>query len=120
VTHIQPRRRCDEAGAATLLVVAMSGVLLLVGLALGVVQAMVVAHREAQAAADLAALAGAAAAAHGRDPCPAAGAVAAANGAVLHGCTESDGGVRVAVTVSGPHWLGQDADLTAEARAGPS
>jgi secretion/DNA translocation related TadE-like protein len=120
VTRASPGRRRDEAGAATLLVVAMSGVLLLVGLALGVVQAMVVAHREAQAAADLAALAGAAAAARGQEPCPAAEAVAAANGAALAGCTTAADDVRVAVTVPGPHWLGQDADLTAEARAGPA
>ena len=53
------RPRGDQSGAATLLVMAMAGVLLLLGAALAVVTALVAAHRVAQAAADLAALAGA-------------------------------------------------------------
>ena len=115
-----PARGRGEAGAATLLVLAMAGVLLLVGAALGVVQAMVVAHRKAQAAADLAALAGASAAARGHPPCEAAATVARLNGSQLVGCQESAGDVTVEVVVSGPHWLGQQGDLTAEARAGPA
>ena len=113
-------RRREEAGAATLLVLAMAGVLLLVGSALGVVQAMVVAHRKAQAAADLAALAGASAAAHGRAACEAADTVAQLNGARLAGCQEAAGDVTVEVVVTGPRWLGQEGDLTAQARAGPA
>jgi secretion/DNA translocation related TadE-like protein len=113
-------RRHGEAGAATLLVLAMAGVLLLVGSALGVVQAMVVAHRMAQAAADLAALAGASAAAHGQAPCEAAATVALLNGSRLVSCQQSAGDVTVEVVVTGPHWLGQQGDLTAEARAGPA
>ncbi len=116
---IPPRRR-GETGAATLLVLAMAGVLLLVGSALGVVQAMVVAHRKAQAAADLAALAGASAAAHGRQPCTAAADLARLNGGRLERCEESAGNVTVEVVVTGPRWLGQQGDLTAEARAGPA
>ena len=112
--------RRGEAGAATLLVLAMAGVLLLVGAALGVVQAMVVAHRKAQAAADLAALAGASAAAHGRAACEAADAVARLNGSGLVNCQEGAGEVTVEVVVTGPRWLGQQGDLTAEARAGPA
>jgi secretion/DNA translocation related TadE-like protein len=110
----------DDRGAATLLILAMAGVLLLVGAALGVVQAMVVAHRRAQAAADLAALAGAAALARGADACASATAMAAANGADLASCLPSGSEVRVVVTVGGPHWLGQSADLSATARAGPN
>ncbi len=53
------RAGSDEAGAATLMVVACAAVLLLLGCALGVVAAMVRAHRVAQSAADLAALAAA-------------------------------------------------------------
>ena len=113
------RRRRNESGAATLLAVAMAGVLLLLGAALGVVQAMVVAHRQAQAAADLAALAGAAALARGEDGCLRAAAVADANGASVTSCAPSGAEVRVTVTVRGPRWLGQAADLTASARAGP-
>ena len=71
----------DDRGAASLLVVACVALLLLIGCALGVVAAMVRAHRAAQSAADLAALAGAAAHQRGESACAAAGSVATANGA---------------------------------------
>lgn len=109
----------DERGAASLLVVSCVAVLLLVGSALGVVAAMVRAHRAAQSAADLASLAGAAAHQRGQAACGAAGAVAAANGASLDACTVAGDDVLVTVTVPGPRWLGQEADLSADARAGP-
>jgi secretion/DNA translocation related TadE-like protein len=97
----------------------MAGVLLTVGAALGVVGAIVVDHRRAQAAADLAALAGATAAAKGESACPAAEAVARLNRAELVDCTvDGVGAVSLRVRVSGPHWLGQRADLEAVARAG--
>ncbi|MBM9461150.1 flp pilus-assembly TadE/G-like family protein [Nocardioides sp. zg-536] len=110
-----------QRGAATVLVVAMCGVLLLVGAGTGVVAALVVAHRQAQGAADLAALAGATVLAEpGRgDPCGAAGEVAAANGAALVSCTVQGQDVLVEVSVAGPRWLGQVEDLRGEARAGP-
>ena len=110
----------SERGAATVLALAFLGVLLLIGAALGVVAGLVVAHRTAQGAADLAALAGAGAVADGLDPCPAAGRVAAANGARLDACTVAGREVTVTVTVAGPRWLGQTEDLTARARAGPT
>lgn len=109
----------DERGAASLLVVSCVAVLLLVGSALGVVAAMVRAHRAAQSAADLASLAGAAAHQRGEAACVAAGAVATANGASLDACAVAGDDVLVTVTVPGPHWLGQEADLSADARAGP-
>lgn len=108
-----------ERGAATVVVTACLGVLLLVGCALAVVAAMVTAHRAAQAAADLAALAGATSARDGGDPCSAAGAVAADNGGRLVGCDVDGAEVTVRVEVPGPRWLGQPYDLTAAARAGP-
>jgi secretion/DNA translocation related TadE-like protein len=108
-----------ERGAATVLAVSFLGVLLLVGSALAVVGAMVVAHRNAQSAADLAALAGAGAIADGGDPCPAAARLAAHNDARLQECTVTALEVTVEVTVTGPRWLGQPHDLTARARAGP-
>jgi secretion/DNA translocation related TadE-like protein len=108
-----------ERGAATVLAVSFLGVLLLVGSALAVVGAMVVAHRNAQSAADLAALAGAGAIADGGDPCPAAAMLAAHNDARLQECTVTALEVTVEVTVTGPRWLGQPHDLTARARAGP-
>ena len=57
-----------------------------VGAALGVVAAMVTAHRSAQSAADLAALGGRAAVAEGGDACAAPRRIAAANGAALDSC----------------------------------
>ncbi|WP_309647215.1 Rv3654c family TadE-like protein [Nocardioides sp.] len=113
-----PRR--DARGAVTLLVVALAGLLLLLGSALGVVAALVVAHRTAQAAADLAAIAGATALQRGRDPCATAADVAAGNGASLTACAVIDRDVLVDVSVTGPRWLGQDADLHGRARAGPA
>jgi secretion/DNA translocation related TadE-like protein len=110
----------DQRGSATLLVVAMCGVLLLIGAALGVVTAMVVAHRSAQSGADLAALAGAEAAGRGGDACRSAGQVAAANAVRLTGCDVHGRVVEVTVSAPGPHWLGQTADLAATARAGPA
>lgn len=112
--------RLGDRGAATVLAVSFLGVLVLVGAALGVVGAMVVAHRSAQSAADLAALAGAGAVADGADPCAAAASLAADNGARLHRCTVTVRDVTVEVTVPGPRWLGQPHDLTARARAGPT
>jgi secretion/DNA translocation related TadE-like protein len=123
VIRAQATRR-GERGAATILVIAMAGVLLLVGAALGVVQAMVVAHRRAQSAADLAALAAASAPARGEDPCEAARVIARLNDAVLLACVldpgTGSGAVTVRVEVPGPHWLGQQADFAASARAGPA
>lgn len=113
-----PRPR-DQRGAVTLLAVACSGLLLLVGCGLAVVAAMVAGHRTAQAAADLAALAGATAARDGGDPCRAAARIAVANRARLTGCTVDGVEVTVDVEVTGPRWLGQTGDLRARARAGP-
>jgi secretion/DNA translocation related TadE-like protein len=113
------RSRRTDRGSASVMVLALAGVLLLLGAALGVVAAMVAAHRTAQAAADLAALAGARTLADGGDPCAAAGAIATANGAAVTGCAVEGRDVRVQVLVTGPRWLGQEGDLAAEARAGP-
>ncbi len=103
-----------------MLVLAMAGLLVLLGAALGVVTAMVAAHRAAQSAADLAALAGARGVAEGRDGCAVAGDVARANRARLTACVVAGRVVDVTVTIPGPHWLGQTADLEGRARAGPA
>ena len=110
----------SEEGSVSLLVVACVGVLLLLGTALGVVGAMVRAHRAAQSAADLTAPAVASAVAGGGDPCAAGSGVAAANGARLLACEVVGRAATVRVEVPGPHWLGQESDLAAEARAGPA
>ena len=116
----EPSGGGDERGAATVLVVALVGVLLLVGSALGVVAAMVVDHRRAQSAADLAALAGAQALADGADGCGVARASAADNEAQVVACDVEGRDVLVEVEVTGPRWLGQRGDLRARARAGPA
>ena len=112
--------RAEERGSASVLAVAMVGVLLVVGTALGVVTAMVRAHRIAQSGADLAALAGAHGLALGRDGCTAAQRIAAANEVRLTACRVEGRTLVVTVRATGPHWLGQTADLSAEARAGPA
>ena len=109
-----------QHGSATLFAVAVIGLLALVGAALGVVGAMVHAHRVAQSAADLAALAGARSVARGEDGCAAAAAIAEANGATIDQCAVDGFDVRLRVTAAGPHWLAQHHDLSAEARAGPA
>jgi secretion/DNA translocation related TadE-like protein len=102
------------------LVVAFAAVLLLVGCALGVVTAMVRAHRTAQAGADLAALSAARALSQGRDACAEAGLIATANAVSVIACRVEGTDVVVTVLAAGPHWLGQVADLSAQARAGPA
>ncbi|MGB0098803.1 MAG: Rv3654c family TadE-like protein [Nocardioides sp.] len=108
----------EERGSVTLFAVSCLTVLLLFGAGLGVVAAIVTAHRTAQSAADLAALAAAGAVGAG-EPCAAGEAVAEANGARLDACSVRGRDVTVRVSVTGPRWLGQTGDLTAQARAGP-
>ena len=110
----------DEAGAATVLVLAMAGLLCFVAVALASVAGMVRAQRSAQSAADLAALAAAGALADGQDGCAAAGSVATANGAALAACDVRGRDAKVTVVVRSPRWAGRQADVTAEARAGPA
>lgn len=106
----------SESGSATVLVVAMAGVLMFVMVGLSAVGGLVTAQRRAQAAADLAALGGAAAP---DDACSAAGRIAAANAAVLDGCEVAGSEVTVVVSVAGPHLPGRRVRVSAEARAGP-
>ena len=108
--------RRGERGAATVLVVAMAGVLMFVMAGLAAAGGLVTAQRRAQAAADLAALAGASTPA---DACGAAQEVAAANAAALDGCRVDGREVTVEVSVPGPRVPWRDVRVTAEARAGP-
>jgi secretion/DNA translocation related TadE-like protein len=119
VRRRQARRRPTERGSATVLVLAFAAVLLLVGCALGVVTAVVQAHRIAQSGADRVALSAARALSQGGDPCLEAARIAAADGVRVTGCQVVGATVTVTVTAPGPHWLGQAADLSARARAGP-
>lgn len=110
----------SDRGSVVPFAMACLALLLLVGVALAVVGALVVDHRRAQSAADLGALAGAAASVRGEDGCAAAGRTAAANGARVLSCGVVAGDLRVTVVVPGPRWLGSAGDLRAEARAGPA
>ncbi len=124
-----------EAGSGSVLAVALAGLLVAVTVsALWLASAMVCAHR-ARAAADLAALAGAVAAAQdgagragpagrwtGDAACRAARRTAAANGAALTTCVVSAGGtvlVSVAVDLMVPI-PGAPGHAAAAARAGPA
>lgn len=115
-----PRR---DAGAGSVLVLAVLAVGLAAALAVGVLAQVVLARHQAEAAADLAALA-AADVTLGRavgDPCQAAARVARGNGAVLVSCRLDSGGsvvVRAAVPVRGAGELLGPA--RGAARAGPA
>jgi len=111
--------RRGEEGAATVVVCALLGVLLLVAGACGVVAATFADHRRAQAAADLAALSGAVVHQRGEDACGEAASVAAANGATVVACRVELHDVVVSTAVAGPRWLGFAGDPVGHARAGP-
>lgn len=113
------RKRSDD-GAATVFGLALVALLVTVGLAGAVVAGAVLAHRRAQSAADLAALAAAQAAQGAGDPCAAAARVARRNHAVLGSCTMDGWAALVRVHVDGPRIVGVSMSLPARARAGPS
>ena len=111
-------RRVDR-GSASLLVVSLTGVVLLLGLAGAFLTATGAAQRRAQAAADLAALAGANAHQRGGDACVAAGQVADRNGVESTACQVEGNDVVVTVLLAGPEFLGHSWELIGRARAGP-
>ena len=110
----------EETGTATVLVLPLVGVLATVTLLVAVVAGALVAVRRAQSAADLAALAGAAAAARGHDACEAARRVAAHNGVRVEACQEVGSDVLLRVVSRGPTLMGRTVTVREQARAGPS
>lgn len=98
-------RRGSDRGSAAVWVLACSAVVLAVGAVVVVRTLAVLARHRAEAAADLAALAAAGRIGVGGDPCTAARAVAAANGATVRSCavwldpSGRSGTVRVRVSV---------------------
>lgn len=116
----QPGRRRGEDGSATVLVLALCGVLLLAGSLAGALGAVTVARHRAASAADLAALAGASAASRGADACAAAGRSAARADAQLVRCLRQGTDVAVEVSVRPPGAIGRLGPASARARAGPS
>lgn len=111
-------RRRDERGVAVVVAIGVIAVLVLVAAVGAGVVALVVAHRRAQVAADLAALAGAAALQRGADPCAAAEGIAGRQDALLTGCVVEGSDVVVATAVRVDPALG-GTELPARARAGP-
>jgi secretion/DNA translocation related TadE-like protein len=108
----------DEGGAAVVLALALVAVLVLVAAVSVATVAIVLAHRRAQVAADLASLAGAGALQGGTDPCGAAAGIAARHRARLTGCVVEGVTVVVTTAVVLPPALGGD-EVPARSRAGP-
>ena len=107
-----------EQGAGTVLAVAMIGFVVTVTVGTSGAVGVVAAHRRAQSAADLSALAGATALQGGGDACQRASVIAGRNGANLQRCRVD--GTEVAVVVARSVQLpGLPMELKARARAGP-
>ena len=112
------RRRRDERGAAVVIGLALVAVLVLVAAVCVGTIAIVLAHRRAQVAADLAALAAAGALRRGADPCGAAAQIAGRHRAEVTRCLVRGSAVVVDTAVTLPSALGS-APVPARARAGP-
>lgn len=110
----------DETGAAVVLGLLWIGILLAIGAACALAVGVIAQHRQAQASADLAALAGAQAHQRGEVACAVARSVAASNGASLTSCHLLGADVAVSVSVSVLDGVGAGLSLPARARAGPS
>ena len=113
--------RCDrDAGSGVVLVLGLVAVAAGVALALAALGGAILARHRAESAADLAALAGAAAPA-GRE-CPTAASIVARAGAGLRGCwVGADGSVAVVVSAPLPRWIARwagEGGALARARAG--
>lgn len=104
----------NSQGAATVFALALVGALTALAWGCCSAVAVVVAHRQAQNAADLAALAGAI---HEQSGCDVASRVTSANGARLVSCSVTGGVVTVQVVVQTS--LGTHVEIQARARAGP-
>jgi secretion/DNA translocation related TadE-like protein len=112
-------RARDERGAGVVVGIGLLAVLLFVAaVSVGTV-AIVLAHRRAQVAADLAALAGAAALQRGDEPCAAVNRIADRHRVTVTRCRVAGLTVDVATAVELPVALG-GADVAARARAGPA
>ena len=113
------RKGRSERGSAALLSVVLTGVLMVALVLTAAVAGVVTAQRRAETAADLGALAAAAAVQHGRMGCTESSAVIRANGAIQVSCTVVDEDVTVQVRHRGPRLFGRALDVTSRARAGP-
>ncbi len=110
-----PRR---ERGSATVQAAFLVGLLTVTALLAAAVVAVLVAHRRAASAADLAALAGASALQHGQPGCEAAAAIADANVVRLVSC-ETSGDVLTIHVAAEVRVFTSHLEVDARARAGP-
>jgi secretion/DNA translocation related TadE-like protein len=116
-----PRRHSGERGAAAVLVLALAGVLALLGATGSALAAVAVARQRAATVADLAALAAAQRALDGpAAACTRAAQLAAADDARLLRCTLTGDVAAVVVQVTPPGPIGRLGSATAWARAGPA
>ena len=111
-------RSRDERGAAVVTAIGLLAVLVFVAVVCVGTVAIVLAHRRAQVAADLASLAGAVAVQQGSEPCAEATRIAGRHLAVVTRCVVDGQSVLVATAVELPAVLG-GAEVPARARAGP-
>lgn len=89
----------DQRGSGTVLMAAIMAVVVTLGATATLVAGYLVSHHQARAAADLAALSGAATYARGEDPCEEARRVARQNGARATRCSRVGDAVDFVVTV---------------------
>jgi secretion/DNA translocation related TadE-like protein len=111
--------RPGERGSASVLAVVLVGRLCVAAVLVAAVGAVVADQRRVASAADLAALAGAAAVQTGRDGCARAGAVAHRNAARLASCVVTGEVVVVHATRRTAPLLGRRVTVSSAARAGP-
>ena len=110
----------DERGSASVLAVVLVGALSVAAVLVAAVGAVVADQRRVASAADLAALAGAAAVQSGRDGCASAGAVAHRNAARLASCVVTGQVVLVRTHAADTApLLGRRLTVRSAARAGP-
>ncbi len=109
----------DDRGSATVHAAFLVGLLTIVALLAATVGAVLVGQRRAAAAADLAALAGAAAVQGGAAGCDVAAAIAGQNEARLVGCEVVGDVVTVRVSTRVRSVFRSSFELQARARAGP-
>lgn len=124
MTRPGPSGQRRERGSATVLVLVLAAALITMAVAGSAVGALLVGHRRAASAADLAALGAAAALQRPGSlataaPCARAEEVGAANGARLTVCAVAGEEVRVSVAVDVTTVLGRTWTVRGRARAGP-
>jgi secretion/DNA translocation related TadE-like protein len=112
-------RRAAERGSATVLGVGVVGVLAAVMVLVAVLAGAVADQRRVESAADLGALAGAAAVQQGRPACASARDVVSRNGATLTSCTVAGEAVEVSARRRTQPLLGHRFEAASTARAGP-